>query len=254
MTRRSACAVRALGFFAFSIFVFGAADALADAGPPLLTDDPGTPGDGHWEINFAWTAERSAAMHHDEAPLADFNYGVGESVQLNFEMPWVADSGRGNNGFGNAEIAVKWRFLDQGDGGWQVSTYPRIEFLPPGLHHATSADPGVSYLFPIEVQRGFGTFDANFEIGRTLAPASGDDGWIAGIAMGHKLSERFELLAELHDETAGGWNAQELVFDVGARAMLSQHFTLLASLGGDVDNSMGPRNRWVSYLGLQLHL
>ena len=46
----------------------------------------------------------------------------------------------------------------------------------------------------------------------------------------------------------------ELVFNVGTRALLSQHFTLLASLGTDVDNTSGPRNRVVSYLGLQLNL
>jgi hypothetical protein len=226
-------------------------DANAGAGPPLLTDDPGTPGDGHWEINFAWTSERTADAESNEVPLVDINYGVGDRVQLKFEMPWVADTGHGNNGFGTALAGVKWRFLDQGEDGWQVSTYPQIEFLPPGLHHADSADSGVAYLLPIEVQRGFGAFDAGFEIGRRLAPA-GDDGWIAGIAMGRKITERFDLLGEVHDETAGG--THELVFDLGARAALSEHLTLLASLGGDIDNTMGPRNRWVSYLGLQLVL
>ena len=27
--------------------------ARADAGPPFLTNDPGTPGNGNWEINIA---------------------------------------------------------------------------------------------------------------------------------------------------------------------------------------------------------
>ena len=31
--------------------------ALAQGGPPFLTDDPGTPGDGRWEINLAFTSE-----------------------------------------------------------------------------------------------------------------------------------------------------------------------------------------------------
>ena len=249
MIRRVPFGARAI---ACVLSLLGVADVFADAGPPLLTDDPGTPGDGHWEINLAWTSERSTGARYDEAPLVDINYGVGDRVQLKFEMPWVAETGRGNNGFGNALIGVKWRFLDQGDEGWQVSTYPQVGFLPPGLHHAGSAEAGVSYLLPIEVQHGFGDFDAGFELGRRLAPASDDDGWIAGIAIGRKMSARFELLGELHDETAGG--AHELVFDVGAREVLSEHLTLLASLGGDVDNTMGQRSRWVSYLGLQLVL
>jgi len=27
--------------------------ARAQGGPPMVTDDPDTPGDGHWEINLA---------------------------------------------------------------------------------------------------------------------------------------------------------------------------------------------------------
>jgi hypothetical protein len=236
-----------------AMLVLGASLAHGEAGPPLLTDDPGTPGDGHWEMNFAWTTERAADARHDEAPLVDLNYGVGERVQLKFEMPWVVETGRGNDGFGNAAVGVKWRFVDQGEGGWQLSTYPQAEFLPAGLHHAASAESGVGWLLPIEVQRDFGGFDAGFEIGRTLAPSHGDDGWIAGVAVGCDVSERMQLLAELHDETIEH-EGHELVFNVGTRAALSEHFTLLASVGTDVENTIEPRNRWLSYLGLQLNL
>jgi hypothetical protein len=229
----------------------GAVAAHADGGPPLLTDDPGTPGDGHWEINLAWTTERSADARHDEMPLADINYGVGDRVQLKFEMPWVGETGRGDNGFGNALAGVKWRFLDQGEGGWQVSMYPQAELLPPGLHHAPSAESGVGWLLPIEVQRDFGAFDAGFEVGRTLARSG--DGWIAGVDVGRKVSDRWELLAELHDETSKG-EGHALAFNVGTRATLSEHFTLLASVGSDIENTMEPRDRWLSYLGLQLNL
>jgi hypothetical protein len=75
-----------------AMLALGANVAHAEAGPPLLTDDPGTPGDGHWEMNFAWTTERAADARHDEAPLVDLNYGVGDRVQLKFEMPWIVAS------------------------------------------------------------------------------------------------------------------------------------------------------------------
>jgi hypothetical protein len=61
-------------------------------------------------------------------------------------------------------------------------------------------------------------------------------------------------MGELHDETVGGTQAHELVLNMGARQTLSEHFTVLVSLGGDVENTIGPRNRWISYLGLQVHL
>lgn len=234
-----------------SWLALGAVVVHAEGGPPLLTDDPGTVEPGHWEINLAWTAQRSADAKLDEAPLADINYGFNDTTQLKFEMPWVVETGHGTNGFGAATAGVKWRFVDQGEHGWLVSMYPQAEFLPPGLHHASSTDTGVAWLLPIQVQRDFGAFDAGFDIGRTLAHSG--DGWFGGIDVGHKLNDRIELLAELHDETSDE-DGHELVFNVGTRATLSEHFTLLASLGTDVDNTSGPRNRVLSYLGLQLNL
>jgi hypothetical protein len=253
MTRSLRRMASAVAFAVIGACMTGADDARAQGGPPLLTDDPGTPGAGNWEINFAWTSQNSASTRYEEAPLVDINYGVGERLQLKFEMPWVIETGRGNNGFGNALVGVKWRFFDQGDDGWQVSTYPQIEFLPPALHHAGSTTSGVGYLLPIEIEHDFGAFGVDAEFGRTFAPAGGDDGWIAGLALGYKVSERTELVGEVHDETFGGWDAHELIVDIGARRTLSEHFTLLVSLGSDIDNSIGPRNQWVSYLGLQLH-
>ena len=67
------------------------------------------------------------------------------------------------------------------------------------------------------------------------------------------FNDRIELLAELHGESDDA-DGHELVVNVGTRATLSEHCTLLASLGTDVDNTSGPRNRVVSYLGLQLSL
>jgi hypothetical protein len=114
------------------------------------------------------------------------------------------------------------------------------------------AESGVGYLLPIEIQRDFGDFDTGFEIGRKFAPSRNDNGWIAGIDVGHKVSKRLELMGEVHDETFDGTNAHELVLNVGARGTLSDHFMVLLSLGSDTENTMGPRNRWISYVGLRL--
>ena len=36
-----------------ALCVWAPAPSRADAGPPYLTNDPGTPGNGNWEINLA---------------------------------------------------------------------------------------------------------------------------------------------------------------------------------------------------------
>src|SRR5215470_10781067 len=106
-----------------------AGQAWADAGPPMITDDPMTPGDGHWEINVATTSDHSAGQTEYALPLLDVNYGLGERVQLKFEVPYVVETGNGSTrkGAGDSLLGVKWRFFDSGEDGWQISTYPQVE-------------------------------------------------------------------------------------------------------------------------------
>jgi len=58
-------------------------------GPPLLTDDTDTPGPNHWEINVAGTSEKTSDGWKFEVPLLDLNYGIGEHLQLKYEVPLV---------------------------------------------------------------------------------------------------------------------------------------------------------------------
>ena len=52
------------------------ATTWAQGGPPLITDDPDTPGPRHWEINFASVIESSTLHRQIEAPLVVLNYAT----------------------------------------------------------------------------------------------------------------------------------------------------------------------------------
>lgn len=87
--------------------------ALAQGGPPLMTDDPDTPGPGYREINIATMTEKTRSERRLEVPRVDLSYGVGRRIQLKFEMPWVArydEQQPTDTGAGNATAGVKWRF------------------------------------------------------------------------------------------------------------------------------------------------
>src|SRR5580658_9874397 len=90
--------------------------ALAQGGPPMVTDDPNTPGNGRWEINLAAIGNHSPGLAELTVPDADINYGWGDHLQLKLDTAWlVADeAGRGvTSGAGAPDLGVKWRFLDQ---------------------------------------------------------------------------------------------------------------------------------------------
>jgi hypothetical protein len=111
------------------------AQVFAQGGPPLLTDDPGTPGNRNWEINIASTHFRSPGEREIEAPLLDINYGLGDRIQLKYEVPYLFDSDGDapyRSAVGNSLIGVKWRFFQRSDEkGWNISTYPQLEMNNP---------------------------------------------------------------------------------------------------------------------------
>lgn len=124
----------------------------AQAGPPFLTNDPGTPGPANWEINVgsAQTVSRGGASY--QAPQLDLNFGLGDRIQLTYEIPYLVDtpdSGPRQSGWSNAFPGLKWRFLDQGEEGWQVSAFPQVETA--ASEHAEErglAVPGPRFLQP----------------------------------------------------------------------------------------------------------
>ena len=69
--------------FAVLIFGFlGAVIAHAQGGPPFRTDDPDTPGNHHWEINYGFIGDRNPGTGAYQVPDFDINYGLGDRIQL----------------------------------------------------------------------------------------------------------------------------------------------------------------------------
>ena len=234
-----------------------ATPAWAAGGPPMFTDDPGTPGDGHWEINVATLSSHTTRTTTYQLPLIDANYGIGDRAQFKFEMPWLNQTDANKvslNGAGDGLTGIKWRFYDVGEEAWQISTYPQIEFGFPlsNSTHDDLVESGTSYLLPFEFEHRHEEFDVNFELGRWFRPSQRGDSWIAGVALTHEVRKGFELIAELHDESALNKPQDELILNFGTRWDISKQYTLLLSAGRDLHNTLCITNTSLAYLGLQI--
>ena len=237
------------------LMVLASPTAFASGGPPMITDDPGTPGDGHWEINVAELSSHAGGNSVYQLPLIDANYGVGDRLQLKLQMPWLVQTGDDPvTGSGNPLAGVKWRFYDAGDNGWQASTYPQVELAPPGSDaiHNGLADSGTSYLLPLEFVHGFAGYDINVDIGRWLRHNGEADSWIAGAVFTREISKGVEALAELHEESDVHSSRSELIANLGARYDFSERYTLLLSVGRDLHNTLAASNTLLTYAGLQV--
>src|SRR3954463_9470128 len=56
--------------------------------PPLNVDDPATPGCNKWEVNFVVDGDLARSGNEYELPLLDINYGIGDNLQLKYEVPY----------------------------------------------------------------------------------------------------------------------------------------------------------------------
>ena len=228
----------------------------AQGGPPLLTDDPGTPGNGRWEINLANAAQKSQGGRAADLPRVDINYGLGRNVQVKYEAAWTFSGGGAaatRSGLSNSLAGVKWRFLDAKQAGFDMSTYPQIEFNnPTGSLDRGLVDQGPNLFIPIEAGRTFGATAIVGEIGRWIMRGASDQ-WVGGLAMGRQWTDALELLAELHATTDSAFRHADPVVNVGARQLVNESFTLLASAGTGLRNSVD-RTQWSFYVGLQFHI
>ena len=230
--------------------------ALADAGPPYLTNDPGTPGNGNWEINIAamQTLERGVGSY--QVPQIDVNFGLGDRIQLTYEIPYVLRTRDGEStagGWSNAYPGVKWRFFDQGEGGWQLSVFPQFETAGPLSAQRTGiAAPGSRLLLPLEVAKTVGPFDLDFEAG--YYPKHNSEERILGFVAGRHVSPRLELDAELYNDHAIGTSPDVTTLDVGGRYKLHRGFILLFMAGRSLAGNSAGQVQFMGYLGVQILL
>ena len=230
--------------------------ACAQAGPPYLTNDPGTPGHGNWEINLASMTTHSQGATAWQIAQIDLNFGLGERIQLTYEIPYVVQSASGDpeaSGWSNGFPGIKWRFLDQGEGGWQMSVFPQYETAGSTRAQLKGiAEGGSRLLLPFEVSRSVGPLDLDFEAGYYFVHR-GPEERILGLVAGHRFTPRFELDAELYNDHAMGALPNFTVLDVGGRYRLGRGFILLFMAGRSIANSSGEVD-FLGYLGVQILL
>jgi hypothetical protein len=234
--------------------------ARAQAGPPYITNDPGTPGNANWEINIAEMTTIERGVDANQVPQIDMNYGLGDRIQLTYEIPYVvqtADGQPGASAWSNALPGVKWRFVDQGEGGWQIATFPQFETRASAYAQRTGiAEDGPRLLLPMEFARSVGPMDLDFEAGYYFPwHGHGNEERILGFVAGHTFSPRLELDAELYnDHGMGGMPPDFTTLDLGGRYKLHRGFILLFMAGRSIAGPAATGVDFVGYLGIQILL
>ncbi len=220
----------------------------------MITDDPGTPGPGKWEINLAIGLEHRGDETSLDLPEIDLNYGVGEHIQLTLQTAPVLlkrDEHGPIGGLGGTETAVKWRFLDEKENGLDVSMFPRVIFnIQSSAARRGLAEDGTRFQIPFEIAKTFGRFHADAEFG-PVGISIGRSEWLYGFVGGYDVAKPTMLMAELHGTSRMNFTRDTLTVNFGLRHEITETRILILSVGHEIRSPDEP-TALIGYFGMQL--
>ena len=194
--------------------------AFGQGGPPMITDDPGTPGNGKWENNLAIAFDNRPNETLIELPAIDLNYGLGDHVQLTLQTAPILLKRSGHGligGIGGTEAAVKWRFLNEATSGLDMSMFPRVIFnVAQSSVRRGLAEEGTRFQIPFQAAKTFGRVHFDAEFG-PRASTVGRSEWLYGVVCGFDVYKQAMLMTELHDESRMNFSRHVLTLNVGLR-------------------------------------
>jgi len=252
--------------------------ALAQGGPPFRSDDPDTPGNRNWEINTVLVGDHNPSEGFYETPNLDVNYGLGNRVQLKYEVPLSIHetrdfSGNVAAGLGNSLLGVKWRFYShhpktaapdptgKRESNFAVSIYPQLMLSNPTRSvRRDIADPGPQFLMPMEANAKIGPMRISGEFGYWFSNKDVPSSWIRGVIVGHEFRKKTEVDLELYDQaatraTADEPKTRESTIGIGFHTPLGKKGSIWFL--GMVGRSLAPVTQtngqpsWIASLGLQ---
>ena len=216
ITQRSNSAIRfrrVLPWLCLLVCAAAAGGAHAQGGPPFITDDPGTPGNKHWEINFGWIADHNPGNATYQMPDIDMNYGWGDRIQFKYELPMAAllptrtiprvpdwENRCWGSSCGLTSIISAGEAKSDENMLFSLGTYPQAS-----INNPTSAvrrgivENGPQYYLPMEATAKLGPIDFNGEVGHWFGNKLIPSRWGRGLIAGHEFSERLELYGEIYD-------------------------------------------------------
>jgi hypothetical protein len=206
--------------------------------PPIVTDDPGVPERGVYEINLTTHADLSRNTRKFDLLFVDANYGLLPNIlghelptQLKCEVPLAAANDSGHPftaGLGAAKVGLKFNFYNSERHGVEVSFYPQIEFVlgsrpvEKGL-----AEPGQTLIFPLLVSKSlkYVILVVNGAVNKPLHDPDRHTTGTFGVGLGLTVTRKFAAMVELHSESR---------FDLAHDRLLAVNIGLMRAVGHTV--------------------
>jgi hypothetical protein len=234
-----------------------ALSGAALAGPPFVTDDPEPVDAQHFEITMAAQESLRAHGRTGSFPGVDINYGVVPDVQLHLglSMPLAKDDGQSlHYGYGDTEVGVKVRFVEEEDAGWQpqVAIYPNLE-LPTGNARMGLGSGYQRVFLPVWLQKSFGDW-TTYGGGGYWLNQHGDNRnyWFAGSVVQRKITDSLSLGGEIFEQGKQSSDTRVSAgYNIGVMIDIDAANHIIMSAGNGLYNSYST-NVFSYYAGYQV--
>ncbi|HLJ54221.1 MAG TPA: hypothetical protein VKT77_04225 [Chthonomonadaceae bacterium] len=231
--------------------VLGSA-ARANPGPPYFTDDPEPVEYRHWEVYAASQYSNGRDGVFYTAPHVEINYGAAPNLQLHVIAPFAYSRPGGGMpaqyGFGDTELGVKYRFVQETKQRPQIGVFPLLE-APTGDAGRGLGNGQAQVFLPVWLQKSWGKWSSYGGAGYWINPGAGNRNyWFTGIQVQRMVSKQLALGAELFHATSNAvWAPDRTGFNIGAVYDFDEGHHLLLSGGTDFH---GP-TRGAAYVAYQ---
>lgn len=247
----SALLPRWVALFAAGLCVLALSADPSWAGPPFRTDDPEPVDYKHGEFYAATQYEKDQDVTSGTAPHFEFNYGIAPNMMLHLITPFVYNKPEGQSterGYGDTELGIKYRFLNNEDSHFMAGTFPLVE-LPTGDSDKGLGTGHTPFFVPLWLQKSWGAWQSYGGGGFWRNPGEGNkDYWFFGWQLQREISKELTLGAELFSQTRDTDDGMSRTgFTIGGILNVTDDHHVLLSAGSD----MHGRNRISAYLAYQ---
>jgi hypothetical protein len=225
--------------------------APAFAGPPFQTDDPEPVEHKHWEIYIASQIKHDKDGDSATLPQVEINYGIFPNTMIHLIVPFQYNSPSGSEahyGYGDTELGVKFRFIQETEWIPMVGTFPLVE-LPTGNQNEGLGNGKAQFFIPLWLQKSWGPWTSYGGGGYWINPGDGNKNWwFFGWEVQREISKALTLGGELIYKTADTDDGDNSFgFNIGVIINLTENHHILLSAGSDLS---GP-TRFQCYIGYQ---
>lgn len=250
------------------------------AAPPFRTDDPEPVEPGHWELYTFSSGNRHKQDTSAIIPGSELNYGAMEGVQLHLGTPFIydkqtagassPDSVGSTAGYGDTELGVKIRFVDEDKDGWmpQIGIYPTVE-VPTGKESDNTGKGHGSYYLPLWLIKSMGDFTVLGGVGYWFNPGTttntipgpshvtnttrNQNYWFTGTVVLYNITEQLHFGPEIFHQTRSTDQPDGVAqtgFNVGGVWDITENDHFLLSSGCGIQNARDT-NMFSYYIGYQ---